>query len=651
MELKSYFTQDNFGNIIQGATVYVYQPGTQTLVTGLTSAAGSPIANPTTSDFQGSVQFRAPNGIYDVKITSGAKTYTMSVQFNDVSDTLDDIAAEVDRAGAFSINALASVGETQIRLIQTQQAVLEAAEEVDSARAFSIDALASVGETQLLMLQAQQAVIDAPLAAQAALGPTLALIAGEVDRAEAAADAARLYAGVYASTTVALATVPVDQYFSVPAGAGISGGMRLYRNQSGAAVAVSSSASLADMAAITDGFLVYLGSEISGFTPTEIDLGLNIVEGYNSTTGKTYSQTRAETFTASLQGKPALALASVRALLSTKNAQIGYIGDSITESHPAGNYDGRIVNTLQSRLRRRYGQTNGGLGFVTLYATDYTGWPVQFTGTNMTWNDAFGPKLRCTPLVAGTDHVYTLTAKCTTVKIMYRALSAGVGLNTFEYRIDGGSWVTLDTYQAFNESGKFFTVAMGASSSHTLAIRPKVGTCYIEGLLVQDGDEAGGIGVYELGVAGRTAQTFATGTGPNYGQPIVNLGIDLLVIQLGVNDWWGANRTPDQIKTDLSTIITTVRSRGFTGPTVLSMVWEVGTPASPVTNPAPWFSVVDAARQIADADDKVLLLDISAVMPRISGDVQGYYVDATHPNKFGADRAARAVYELLTGEQ
>lgn len=88
MELKNYFTQDNTGSIIQGATCYLYQQGTQTLVTDLVDADDVALANPFTSDLNGLVQFKAPNGIYDLRIVSGIRDYTVSIQCNDLIDVL-----------------------------------------------------------------------------------------------------------------------------------------------------------------------------------------------------------------------------------------------------------------------------------------------------------------------------------------------------------------------------------------------------------------------------------------------------------------------------------------------------------------------------------------------------------------------------------
>lgn len=95
MELKNYFAQDSHGNILGGANCYLYEPGTETLATGLQDAAGAPLANPFTAGPNGLVQFAAPNGVYDLRVESGARDYRIRVQCNGVDGNvqLSDLAA------------------------------------------------------------------------------------------------------------------------------------------------------------------------------------------------------------------------------------------------------------------------------------------------------------------------------------------------------------------------------------------------------------------------------------------------------------------------------------------------------------------------------------------------------------------------------
>lgn len=87
MELKTYFAQDSAGNIAPGATVTVYLAGTTTIATGLTLADGvTPLSNPFTANAAGRIQFRAPDGQYDMKVNvGGGATQTVTIQCVDYS--------------------------------------------------------------------------------------------------------------------------------------------------------------------------------------------------------------------------------------------------------------------------------------------------------------------------------------------------------------------------------------------------------------------------------------------------------------------------------------------------------------------------------------------------------------------------------------
>ena len=96
MELKTYFAQDAYGNIMPGATVTVYEAGTATLATGLQDESGSPLANPFTADNSAKVAFYAPDGLYDITVAGNGRTVTIRAQFVSVDGAIvlrGDLAA------------------------------------------------------------------------------------------------------------------------------------------------------------------------------------------------------------------------------------------------------------------------------------------------------------------------------------------------------------------------------------------------------------------------------------------------------------------------------------------------------------------------------------------------------------------------------
>lgn len=105
MELKTFFAQDLFGNVIPSPTVAVYQPGTTTLVTGLQNASGAALTNPFNGDGNGQVVFAAPDGDYDMRVEGAGRTTTMRVRFIDsgtgtVQILRDDLVSPASGKGA-----------------------------------------------------------------------------------------------------------------------------------------------------------------------------------------------------------------------------------------------------------------------------------------------------------------------------------------------------------------------------------------------------------------------------------------------------------------------------------------------------------------------------------------------------------------------
>lgn len=91
MQLQNFYAQDVNGNIVPGATCSLFLPGTTTLATGLVDIDGNPVANPTTANANGLLQFAAPNGLYDLKIEAGLIVSTLRVTFADNLEALEQL--------------------------------------------------------------------------------------------------------------------------------------------------------------------------------------------------------------------------------------------------------------------------------------------------------------------------------------------------------------------------------------------------------------------------------------------------------------------------------------------------------------------------------------------------------------------------------
>lgn len=98
MELKSFFAQTSQGLIVPGATCHLYDAGTTTLADGLQDASGAALENPFLADADGLIQFRAPDGEYDLRVMSGGRDYRLRIQCLDITAALASVEAAADRA-------------------------------------------------------------------------------------------------------------------------------------------------------------------------------------------------------------------------------------------------------------------------------------------------------------------------------------------------------------------------------------------------------------------------------------------------------------------------------------------------------------------------------------------------------------------------
>lgn len=108
MELKNFFAQDTAGNVIPNPTVYVYEPDTTTLATGLVDKNGGALANPFSGTAQGMVQFAAPDGEYDLRVAGGGRDFTIRIQCLDASTVVTEAEAARDAAVAAKNDAEAA---------------------------------------------------------------------------------------------------------------------------------------------------------------------------------------------------------------------------------------------------------------------------------------------------------------------------------------------------------------------------------------------------------------------------------------------------------------------------------------------------------------------------------------------------------------
>lgn len=145
MELKTYFAQDAAGNIIPSAIVKVFLQGTPTLATGLTRADGTPLENPFSADGAGRIQFRAPDGYYDVQVSAGPGIIqTLTIQCVDYSGA----KADADRAEAAADRADVSAEQAQTSAGQASESATAAVNAAGAAEASATQAASSAASAE-----------------------------------------------------------------------------------------------------------------------------------------------------------------------------------------------------------------------------------------------------------------------------------------------------------------------------------------------------------------------------------------------------------------------------------------------------------------------------------------------------------------------
>lgn len=89
MELKHYVAQDDDGNVLPGALCYVYERGTENKAADLRKPNGVPLSNPFNASNEGSIEFAAPNGLYDLRVVLGKRDSRIPIQLNDLGEQLN----------------------------------------------------------------------------------------------------------------------------------------------------------------------------------------------------------------------------------------------------------------------------------------------------------------------------------------------------------------------------------------------------------------------------------------------------------------------------------------------------------------------------------------------------------------------------------
>jgi hypothetical protein len=256
------------------------------------------------------------------------------------------------------------------------------------------------------------------------------------------------------------------------------------------------------------------------------------------------------------------------ALANRNNARVdvGILGASIVEAAFVSTFNRTIAACLADGLRARFptrGLSGGGRGYIGIPSTELTTspqyvpgmWPLAFTGglLDPPSNNApsafdIGAKHMCWySNQAGAKLVDTLAGPVTSFDIHHVTGASGAATTGY-YKVDASPTPVPFPTNSATDTAAVLHVASPATSSIEVG-RLNAGYVIVGGIREFNGDEAKGIQVHNLGHAGFTIAEWTDGstTPGRWRADIANLGLDLLLQDLGIND--GPTLSLAQIKT------------------------------------------------------------------------------------------------------
>lgn len=343
-----------------------------------------------------------------------------------------------------------------------------------------------------------------------------------------------------------------------------------------------------------------------------------------------------------------------------------FIGDSLTEGQGASTKAHRWLDLIVSGLRTFKGAPSGGMSFIpawwNVYAPASTWGTFLATGTTGTWSSLnwAGPGYRATQLNSGASITYSITG--TSLDIWYYQNTAANGIGTMTVTVDGTVKATQNCAGS-TEANLRFHADMGTAGTHTVTVAASGGAVGLLGMTVYNGDETSGYQIIDasrtsigsgqyrtptaLGSTGGGAST--GGTSANYSEAIASyagLGVDIVVVELGANDYLHNTATSAQLQSNIQNIITDLKAVLPAGVRYCVMAMpSAGLQVAPDAGQTePWTNYRNAMLAAA-ANSGADVWDMDSANLSTSTD---YAADNLHPNDSGHAKIATSVLSFLT---
>ena len=351
-----------------------------------------------------------------------------------------------------------------------------------------------------------------------------------------------------------------------------------------------------------------------------------------STTGNGYIKSSRFSNT----GAETICPASFRSLFSflaaiksgyTENRTIAFVGDSWTIGQT-------YLSPFAKRMRT---MGNGGVGYVELDNHDVVTPDGATRVTTGTWTDStsiYSPHTGSTTSSDTTTPARkSISAYAEKMTIHYLG-----GGGTFRYRIDTGSWTTVNNSSA---SGAQTITISGLSTVglRTLDIEIVSGTTTLFAVDVRVSSTPG-ICVSGIARSGQTANGFAALDQTALNTFYTSINPVAIGIMLGVNDWQ-SGRTSAQFKSDLSTLVGKLAAANPTADIFLMTQTDSGYPTP--ENFAPF---IQAIQEIA-LSGNYPFIDLWDIFGSYSSNAYGLYTVGLHPSAKGGQALAEVLLSRI----
>lgn len=247
------------------------------------------------------------------------------------------------------------------------------------------------------------------------------------------------------------------------------------------------------------------------------------------------------------------ALAKIRTADTTTQAVIAWLGDSWVNSN------GRLHNNLNAILQTEYG--NAGAGYCSANTTAAAPTAISRSRAG-TWTDhsrsttpkGYGPDLfDSLSTDTATPASVAWTATATDMTLLYLKQASG---GEFRWRIDAGSWTTVNTAAA--EALGTVAITGLSNASHTLTV--EIVSAGSDGICIMGADfriAGNGVVVHKLGATGSLASDW-TGhpSATVLAAAIAALTPTAIAVTLATNDH-SANVAPATFAASIETLLTT----------------------------------------------------------------------------------------------